>query len=333
MKLINKKVLVTGAGGFIGSHLTERLVELGSKVRTFVRYTSNGRLENIEEFPRKVLDKIEIFKGDLKSPDSVERAVEGINVIFHLGAIISIPYSYEDPRDFIETNIVGTLNILGAARKYDVNKVVITSTSEVYGTARYTPIDENHPLQPQSPYAASKVGADKLSESFYKSFDLPVAIIRPFNTYGPRQSMRAVIPTIITQALIKDKIKLGSLTPKRDFTYVEDIVQGYIKIAKSNSSIGKIINIGSGKAYSVKDIVKTIGQILNKNLESKIEIEEERIRPGKSEVMLLLCDNTKAKKLLRWEPKVSLEEGLKKTIEYIEKHPNKYFKRSEIYLK
>lgn len=333
MRLDNKKILITGAGGFIGSHLTEELVNKGYNIRAFVRYTSDGRTGYIEEFPREKQKKIEIFRGDLKNSESVRRAVKGIDVIFHLGASISIPYSYEDPRDFVETNVVGTLNILESSRKEKISKIVITSSSEVYGTAKYEPIDENHPLQSQSPYSATKISADKISESFYKSFDLPVSIIRPFNTYGPRQSTRAVIPAIITQALTKKKIKLGSLTPKRDFTYVEDTVRGYIKIMESDNSVGEIINIGSGETFSIRDIVKKVGRLLNKNLESIVEIEKERIRPEESEVMLLLCDNAKAKRLLGWKPEINLEDGLKKTIEYIEKNLDKYSRENETYLK
>jgi dTDP-glucose 4,6-dehydratase len=331
MNLSDKKILITGAGGFIGSHLTEKLAKSYSSVRVLVRYTSDGRLGNIEEFPEEIRKRIEIFRGDLKNPDSIRRAVRGVDVVFHLGASISIPYSYQDPRDFVETNVGGTLNILEASREFGVSKLIVTSTSEVYGTAEYEPIDENHPLQPQSPYAASKVGADKITESFYKSFDLPATIIRPFNTYGPRQSMRAVIPTIIVQALTGNKIKLGSLTPKRDFTYVEDTVQGYVQIAESDNSTGEIINLGFGKTFSIGDVVRTVGRLLNKDLESIVETDEERIRPEKSEVMLLLCDNKKAKRLLGWEPKINFEEGLERTIRYIKKYLDKYSKRSETY--
>jgi len=324
MDLQGKKVLVTGASGFIGSHLTEKLVELGADTSVFLRYTSDGRIGNLKYLPADVLKSTRVFRGDLKSADGVYRAAKGADVIFHLGASISIPYSYIDPRDFIDTNVTGTLNVLRATQECDVKKVITTSTSEVYGTAVYTPIDEKHPLQPQSPYAASKVGSDKLAESFYKSFDLPVAIIRPFNTYGPRQSARAVIPTIITQALISDKIKIGSLSPERDFTYVGDSVNGFVQIAESENSTGEVINIGSGESMSIGNLIKIIGSILGRDLESIVEIDEERIRPEKSEVMLLLCDNSKAKRLLGWEPKISLEEGLRRTIEYIRQNIDDY---------
>jgi NAD dependent epimerase/dehydratase len=324
MELGDKRVLVTGAGGFIGSHLTEKLVELGADVRAFVRYTSDGRLGNIEEFSNETLKKIELVRGDLKNPDGVERAVADMDVVFHLAASISIPYSYVDPRTFVETNVTGTLNVLKAAQEFGMEKIIITSTSEVYGTALYTPIDEKHPLQPQSPYAASKVGADKLAESFYKAYDLPVTIIRPFNAFGPRQSIRAVIPTIIAQALTKDKIKLGSLSPKRDFTYVRDTADSFIKIAESDASTGEVVNVGSGQAVSIRDVVRVVGDILGEDLESKVETEEKRVRPEKSEVMLLLCDNSKARDLLSWQPKVSLEQGLRETVDYIRQNISKY---------
>ncbi len=322
MDLIGKKVLVTGAAGFVGSHLVEELVRLGVIVRAFVKYNSKGGLGNLKKLPKDIFDKLEIIGGDLRDIEGVKKAVESCDVIFHLGALISIPYSYENPRGFIETNVMGTLNILEAAKEFSVKKIVITSTSEVYGTALYEPIDEKHPLQAQSPYAASKIAADKIAESFYRSFNMPIAIIRPFNVYGPRQSTRAIIPTIIYQALTKDKIKLGSLTPKRDFTYVKDTVRGYIKIAESENSIGETINIGFGETVSMGDIVETIKSILEKDFE--IETDESRIRPEKSEVRLLICDNKKAKELLGWKPKVSLIEGLKQVINYIKDNLHDY---------
>ena len=266
MDLEGKKLLITGASGFIGSHLTEELVNLGYDVRVFVRYTSDGNLGELSHLSTDLLKKIEIVRGDLKNYDSVLRAVKDVDVIFHLGALISIPYSYLDPRDFVETNITGTLNILNAAKNFNTKKIIITSTSETYGTAIYTPMDENHPLQAQSPYSASKISADKLAESFFKSFDLPVAIIRPFNTYGPRQSMRAVLPAIIYQALTKDKLKLGSLTPQRDLTFVRDTVLAFIKIAESEKSVGEIINIGNGKTISIQELVEKVGIMLDKKL-------------------------------------------------------------------
>ncbi len=310
-----KKVLVTGAGGFIGSHLIERLIDLGADVKGFARYNSRNDWGLLEIIPPQKLDSLEIISGDLQDFDAVFSAVRDVDVIFHLGSLISIPYSYIRPRDTIENNILSTLNILTAARDSGVEKVVHTSSSEVYGTALYVPIDEKHPLQGQSPYSASKIGADKIAESFYCSFDLPVATIRPFNTYGPRQSARAIIPTIITQAIEQEKIKLGSLFPTRDYTFVRDTVNGFIKMAESKSSIGEVINIGSNFEISMGDLAQRISSLLNKDIE--IVQDSSRVRPLKSEVKRLWCDNAKAKRLLGWEPQVSLDEGLKETIEWI----------------
>ena len=310
-----KKVLVTGAGGFIGSHLIERLLDLGADVKGFVRYNSRNDWGLLEIIPPQKLDSLQIVSGDLQDFDAVFSAVRDVDVIFHLGSLISIPYSYIRPRDTIENNILSTLNILTAARDLGVEKVVHTSSSEVYGTALYVPIDEKHPLQGQSPYSASKIGADKIAESFYCSFDLPVATIRPFNTYGPRQSARAIIPTIITQAIDQEKIKLGSLFPTRDYTFVKDTVNGFISTAESKSSIGEVINIGSNFEISMGDLAQRISSLLNKDIE--ITQDSSRVRPLKSEVKRLWCDNAKAKRLLGWEPQVSLDEGLKETIEWI----------------
>ena len=310
-----KKVLVTGAGGFIGSHLIERLLDLGADVKGFVRYNSRNDWGLLEIIPSQKLDSLQIVSGDLQDFDAVFSAVRDVDVIFHLGSLISIPYSYIRPRDTIENNILSTLNILTAARDLGVEKVVHTSSSEVYGTALYVPIDEKHPLQGQSPYSASKIGADKIVESFYCSFDLPVATIRPFNTYGPRQSARAIIPTIITQAIEQEKIKLGSLFPTRDYTFVKDTVNGFISTAESKSSIGEVINIGSNFEISMGDLAQRISSLLNKDIE--ITQDSSRVRPLKSEVKRLWCDNAKAKRLLGWEPQVSLDEGLKETIEWI----------------
>jgi len=310
-----KKVLVTGAGGFIGSHLIERLIDLGADVKGFVRYNSRNDWGLLEIIPSQKLDSLQIISGDLQDYDAVFSAVRDVDVIFHLGSLISIPYSYIRPRDTIENNILSTLNILTAARDLGVEKVVHTSSSEVYGTALYVPIDEKHPLQGQSPYSASKIGADKIAESFYCSFDLPVATIRPFNTYGPRQSARAIIPTIITQAIEQEKIKLGSLFPTRDYTFVKDTVNGFISTAESKSSIGEVINIGSNFEISMGDLAQRISSLLNKDIE--IVQDSSRVRPFKSEVKRLWCDNAKAKRLLGWEPQVSLDEGLKETIEWI----------------
>jgi len=310
-----KKVLVTGAGGFIGSHLIERLIDLGADVKGFARYNSRNDWGLLEIIPSQKLDSLQIISGDLQDYDAVFSAVRDVDVIFHLGSLISIPYSYIRPRDTIENNILSTLNILTAARDLGVEKVVHTSSSEVYGTALYVPIDEKHPLQGQSPYSASKIGADKIVESFYCSFDLPVATIRPFNTYGPRQSARAIIPTIITQAIEQEKIKLGSLFPTRDYTFVKDTVNGFISTAESKSSIGEVINIGSNFEISMGDLAQRISSLLNKDIE--ITQDSSRVRPLKSEVKRLWCDNAKAKRLLGWEPQVSLDEGLKETIEWV----------------
>lgn len=319
--LYGKKVLVTGAGGFIGSHLIERLVKEGCKVRAFVKY-NKGKCGNIDLLQNDVKEKIEIIFGNVIDSDAVRRAAKNIEIIFHLAALVSIPYSYSHPREVIETNVLGTLNVLIAGKENKVEKIIHTSTSEVYGTAQYVPIDENHILQAQSPYSASKIAADKIAESFYRSYNLPVAIIRPFNQYGPRQSARAVIPTIITQALTSDAIRLGTLTPTRDFTYVLDTVDAFIKIAESPNSIGEVINIGSGFEISIGDLAKKIISIIGRDV--KIVSEELRVRPEKSEVIRLLADIKKAKKLLGWEPKISLDEGLKKTIEWISKSLNLY---------
>jgi dTDP-glucose 4,6-dehydratase len=324
MNWSKKSVLVTGAGGFIGSHLTEHLVDLGTKdnIKAFIKYNSRNDWGLLELLPKDKLNQIEVIMGDLKDADAVRHAAEGVDIIFHLGSLIAIPYSYIHPRETIETNILGALNVLTAAKENDIEKIVHTSTSEVYGTAKYVPIDENHPLQGQSPYSASKIGADKIAESFYRSFDLPVAIIRPFNTYGPRQSARAVIPTIITQALTNEKIFLGSLHPTRDYTYVKDVVEGFIKVAESPKSIGDVINVGSNSEIAIGNLANKIISLIGKNVE--IITDSDRIRPQDSEVERLWCDNTKAKRLLGWEPKTSLDEGLERTIEWIFEHIDLY---------
>lgn len=311
------KVLVSGASGFIGSHLTERLVKEGSCVKAFVHYNSRNDWGNLEYLPNEILDKIEIIPGDLTDPFSVEKAVEGVDMVFHLGALIAIPYSYIAPWQFISTNVQGTVNILEASRKFSVRKIIHTSTSEVYGTAIYAPIDEGHPLQAQSPYSASKISADKMAESYYRSFDLPVSIVRPFNTFGPRQSARAVIPTIISQAITSKVIKIGSLEPVRDLTYVEDTVDGFLAVARSDQVIGEVVNIGNGKGISINDLVHLIMEIMGKE-DTEIISENDRIRPEKSEVFELICQNRKARELCSWGPKCSLREGLQKTIVWIE---------------
>jgi len=317
-----KTVLVTGAGGFIGSHLTERLVHLGAEVKAFLRYNSRNDWGWIEVLPSPVKEKIEVVAGDLRNPETVGKAMRDVDIIFHLGALVAIPYSYVHPRDVVDTNIVGTLNMLIAAREYRPEKIVHTSTSEVYGTARYVPIDEKHPLQGQSPYSASKIGADKLVESFYRSYDLPLVTVRPFNTYGPRQSARAVIPTIITQVLAGNELFLGSLEPTRDFTYVDDIVEGFIKVSESERCIGEVINLGSGFEISIGDLADKIVSLIRK--EVRIVSEPERVRPSQSEVERLVANNSKARDLLGWQPRVSFDEGLQKTIDWFSQFRERY---------
>lgn len=324
-----KTVLVTGAGGFIGSHLIEHLIEFDANIKAFVRYNSRNDWGLLELLSREKLSKIKVIMGDLRDEGAVRHAVEDVNIIFHLGSLISIPYSYIHPKETIETNVIGTLNVLMAAKEHEVEKLIHTSTSEVYGTARYVPIDEEHPLQGQSPYAASKISADKIAESFHRAYDLPVAIIRPFNTFGPRQSARAVIPTIITQALTKEKIFLGSLYPTRDYTYVQDVINAFIKVAESPKSIGEAINIGSNFEISIGELADKIISLIGKNIE--IVTDPSRIRPPKSEVERLRCDNTKAKKFLGWEPKISFDEGLKRTIKWISENIHLY--KPELYNK
>lgn len=311
----NKKVLVTGAGGFIGSHLTEHLEELGATVKAFVRYNSRNDWGLLELLPREKLDEIEVIAGDLRDSDAIRQVVEDSEIVFHLGSIIAIPYSYIHPREVIETNVMGALNVLASARESGVEKVIHTSTSEVYGTARYVPIDEKHPLQGQSPYSASKIGADMIAESFYRSYEVPVATIRPFNAFGPGQSARAVIATIISQALTREKVYLGLLHPTRDYTYIADVIEAFIKVAESPNSVGEVINIGSNFEISIGDVAKKVIAVMGKNVE--IVTDPKRIRPEKSEVERLWCDNTKAGKLLGWQPKVSFDEGLKRTIAWI----------------
>lgn len=327
MRWQNTKVLVTGAGGFIGSHLVERLVEMGSQVRCFVRYTSRNNWGCLELVPANIKSSIEIFSGDLMDPESVQKAMKGVDKVFHLGCLIAIPYSYIHPREVVDTNVVGTYNILRAALEEEVERVVHTSSSEVYGTAQYVPIDEKHPLQAQSPYSASKIGADKLAESFYLSYNLPVAIIRPFNTYGPRQSARAVIPTIITQALSGKEIFLGSMHPTRDFNYVEDVVDGFVKMAENKEAVGQVINVGSGKEISINELADKIIELSASK--TKVIFDATRIRPEQSEVERLCADIKKAKELLKWHPKVPLKEGLKHTIEWFSEHLHLY--KPELY--
>jgi dTDP-glucose 4,6-dehydratase len=317
------KVLVTGADGFIGSHLTEELVKKGYQVRAFVYYNSFNTWGWLDTLPEGIMKNVEIFQGDIRDPNGVEDAMRKVDAVFHLAALIAIPFSYYSPDTYVDTNIKGTLNILQSGRKLGTERILVTSTSEVYGTAQYTPIDEKHPFQGQSPYSATKIGADRLTESFYRSFQLPVTIVRPFNTYGPRQSARAVIPTIITQLLGGEKeIKLGSLTPTRDFNYVKDTVNGFIAIYESDRTIGEEINIASQKEISIGEIAqKLIDQI---NPYARIVCDEERKRPGKSEVNRLLGSNEKILRLTNWKQQYSLDMGLKSTIEFLRNNLNRY---------
>jgi dTDP-glucose 4,6-dehydratase len=308
-----KHVLITGAGGFIASHLVEALVSEGARVRAFVRYNSRGDPGLLALLPADTLEKVETIAGDLRDLPAVREAVRGVSHVFHLGALIAIPYSYLHPAEVVETNVIGTLNVLLAAREGGVERMIHTSTSEVYGTARQTPIAESHPLQGQSPYSASKIGADKLAESFYCAYNLPVVTIRPFNTFGPRQSARAVIPTIITQALTRDQVILGNLKPRRDLTYVSDTVAGFLCAGRAEGVIGETINLGANGEVSVGDLAKLIIRLVGRPVE--IVIDEARFRPEKSEVMRLWSDNRKAKQIMGWEPQVPLEEGLHRTIE------------------
>ncbi|HOM02478.1 MAG TPA: NAD-dependent 4,6-dehydratase LegB [Acetivibrio sp.] len=317
------KILVTGADGFIGSHLAEELVKLGHKVRAFVCYNSFNSWGWLDTFPKEILEEIEVFSGDIRDSNGVREAMKGTDKVFHLAALIAIPFSYHSPEAYVDTNIKGTLNVLQAARILDTPRLFITSTSEVYGTAQYVPIDERHPYQGQSPYSATKIGADRLAESFYRSFDMPITIVRPFNTYGPRQSARAVIPTIITQLLSgKEEIKLGSLTPTRDFNYVKDTVNGFIEISKTDKTIGEEINIASQQEISIGKLAEELIRQINPN--AKIVCDEERLRPEKSEVNRLLGSNEKLKRLTNWKQNYTLERGLAETIEFISRNLDKY---------
>lgn len=317
------KILVTGSDGFIGSHLTEELVRSGKKVKAFVYYNSFNTWGWLDSLPKDILDEIEIFSGDIRDPNGVRESMKGIDEVYHLAALIAIPFSYHSPDSYVDTNIKGTLNVLQAARELDTSRILVTSTSEVYGTAQYVPIDEKHPYQGQSPYSATKIGADRLAESFYRSFDMPITIVRPFNTYGPRQSARAVIPTIITQLLAgKKDIKLGSLTPTRDFNYVKDTANGFIEIAKSLNTIGEEINIATQDEISIGQLAdEMIRQI---NPKAKIICDEQRLRPEKSEVNRLLGSNEKIKSLTDWEPKYNLESGIAETIKWLKNNLDKY---------
>ncbi|NFH69460.1 SDR family NAD(P)-dependent oxidoreductase [Clostridium botulinum] len=327
---MQKKVLVTGADGFIGSHLCELLLENGYDVRAFVYYNSFNSWGWLDSLDKDKKSKIDIFSGDIRDPNGVREAMKGIDEVFHLAALIAIPFSYHSPDSYVDTNIKGTLNVLQASRELNTKRILITSTSEVYGTAKYVPIDENHPFQGQSPYSATKIGADRIAESFYRSFDLPLTIVRPFNTYGPRQSARAVIPTIITQLLCGEKqIKLGSLTPTRDFNYVKDTANGFLEISKYEKTIGEEINIATSKEISIKDLASEIISQINKD--ATIICDEERLRPEKSEVNRLLGSNEKIKKLTNWEPKFTFAEGIKETIDWFRVPENLARYKSDIY--
>jgi NAD dependent epimerase/dehydratase len=325
-----KKVLVTGADGFIGSHLVEELVKGGNKVKAFCYYNSFNSWGWIDSLPEEIMQHVEVFTGDIRDPNGVRTAVQGCDIIYHLAALIAIPYSYHSPDSYIDTNVKGTLNILQAARDLNVQRVLVTSTSEVYGTAQYVPIDELHARQPQSPYSASKIGADCMAESFYRSFNLPVTIVRPFNTYGPRQSARAIIPTIITQLLNgTDELKLGDLRPTRDLLYVKDTAKGFIAIAKSDDLIGQDCNIATNSEISMQALVENLISIINPS--ASIVKDEQRLRPAKSEVYRLFGDNSKIRKHTDWKPEYNLKEGLAETITWFGDKENLKNYKSNIY--
>jgi len=320
VRLEGSRVLVTGAGGFIGSHLAERLVQAGAKVQGLVHYNALGRAGWLDE--SRVRGEVEVLAGDVCDRDSVKRALEGVEAVFHLAALIAIPYSYHAPTSYLRTNVEGTLNLLQAAREAGVGRFVHTSTSEVYGTALEVPIKETHPLQGQSPYSASKIGADKMAEAFHLSFGLPVVTVRPFNTFGPRQSARAIIPTIVSQALAGDRVSLGNLHPTRDLNYVADTVEGFLLAAERDQAVGRTINLGSGREISIGDLARLIGRLMGKELE--LARGQERLRPTGSEVDRLLADGTQAREVLGWEPTVGLEKGLELTIAWIRENINRY---------
>lgn len=330
MELKNKTVLVTGADGFIGSHLTQRLLEEGCKVKAFVYYNSFNSWGWIDTFPKELKNKLEIFAGDIRDPNGVRTAMQDVDVVFHLAALIAIPFSYHSPDSYVDTNVKGTLNVVQAARDLNTNRVLVTSTSEVYGTAQYVPIDERHPRQPQSPYSASKIGADCIAESFYRSFNLPITIVRPFNTFGPRQSARAVIPTIITQLLNgATSLKLGDLTPTRDLLYVKDTVEGFVAIAKCDELVGHDVNIATQSEISVGDLARKLVSQIGSDI--KIEEDQQRLRPEKSEVFRLFGSNQKLMEYTDWKPKYTLDAGLKETIEWFSQPQNIAGYKSDIY--
>ena len=316
--MAGKHALVTGAAGFIGSHLVEMLVREGTQVRAFVRYNSGRRTGTLDLLPTEVRQNVEVYYGDLRDREAVQQAAQGVDQIYHLGAVITIPYSYQHPREVVDVNVTGTLNVLLAARDLGTPQVMLTSTSEVYGTAQYEPIDERHPLHPQSPYAASKVAQDALAVSFHAAYDLPVRIVRPFNTFGPRQSARAVIPTIISQALTRDEVRLGALHPTRDLTYVTDTCRGFLLAAESEAAIGRPVNLGTGRSITIGELAELAIRLVGRDV--TLTTDAQRIRPEKSEVTRLRSDNRLAKELIGWEPQVSLEEGLQRTIDWVRDH-------------
>src|SRR5262245_8816921 len=318
----SQNVLVTGAGGFIGSHLVQVLVERGARVRAFVRYNGRGEAGLLSQLPPTVYDQLEIIYGDLRDSDAIFGALRGVDTVYHLGALIAIPYSYVHPRETIDTNVTGTLNVLMAAREHGVQRVVHTSTSEVYGTARFVPITEEHPLQGQSPYSASKIGADKIVESFYLSYGLPTVTVRPFNTYGPRQSARAVIPSTIVQALTQPVVRLGDLRPTRDLNFVADTVAGFLLAGESDRAIGRTINLANNDEISIGELAQKIITIIGRDV--AIESDKARLRPSNSEVFRLYGDNSLARQLLGWQPRVGLDEGLRRTIDWIAQHLDRY---------
>jgi NAD dependent epimerase/dehydratase len=318
----DRSVLVTGAGGFIASHLVERLIAEGAKVRAFVRYNSRGDVGLLRLLSGEIFSQLEVVAGDLRDVEAVRSAMRNVDTVFHLGALIAIPYSYLHPREVIETNVMGTLNVLMTARELETRRVIHTSTSEVYGTAQYVPIDEHHPLQGQSPYSASKISADRIAESFYRSFNVPVVTIRPFNTYGPRQSARAVIPTIVSQALTRDEVKLGSLDPARDFTFVADTVDGFLRVASPENVLGEEINLGNDNTIRIGDLADKIFKMIGKT--PNVVTDAKRVRPGKSEVLRLWASNQKARDLIGWQPSTSLDAGLRQTIEWVSAHLDLY---------
>ncbi len=330
MEIKGKKVLVTGADGFIGSHLVEHLIEEGCHVKAFVYYNSFNSWGWLDSLPKNILDQIEIFSGDIRDPNGVRTAMKGCEIVFHLAALIAIPYSYHSPDNYVDTNIKGTLNILQAARDMGLEKILVTSTSEVYGTALYVPIDEKHPRQGQSPYSATKIGADSIAESFYRSFNIPVTIVRPFNTFGPRQSARAVIPTIITQLLNgMQTINLGSLHPTRDFTFVKDTVRGFSEIAKSDGTIGEEINIATMDEISIGQLASMLVEKINPS--ATIVSDDKRLRPDKSEVERLLGSNEKITKLTSWKPEYTFENALDLTIDWFKVESNLKNYKSHLY--